>query len=257
MIFNMNGNSESPDMTAEKVKYGDGNVDQALGTLEDELTANGKRIYLDYKDGKYGYNIDPLRGADTFSPFRSGGSSESEFTNLTTVASITGDKLPTIINGSGYITIKRISYTSNTVDQLNVYIDDNTEPFRISSTITSGLQGGFYTLFFQKSIRFENGSKTDTYFYQTLLADELIAEKYKIIHSTTYMTNYITITGKGKILISTYNNSPTIRYSVDNLSEQSFPFNSNQCMEFIFNESFTFKSLNEYFQLYYIAYTEI
>ena len=40
-----------------------------LSELKDELTANGNRIYMDYHDGKYGYNIDPQRGADTFRPF--------------------------------------------------------------------------------------------------------------------------------------------------------------------------------------------
>ena len=34
-----------------------------------ELTANGNRLYMDYKDGKYGYNTAANRGADTFHPF--------------------------------------------------------------------------------------------------------------------------------------------------------------------------------------------
>lgn len=37
--------------------------------LVGELTANGHRLYMDYKDGKYGYNTSPTRGADTFTPF--------------------------------------------------------------------------------------------------------------------------------------------------------------------------------------------
>lgn len=40
-----------------------------IGTLENEFTANGKRIYLDYKNGKYGINTAAGRGADTFIPF--------------------------------------------------------------------------------------------------------------------------------------------------------------------------------------------
>lgn len=36
-----------------------------------ELTANGNRLYMDYKNGKYGYNTSPTRGADTFRPFSS------------------------------------------------------------------------------------------------------------------------------------------------------------------------------------------
>lgn len=33
------------------------------------LTANNTRIYMDYHDGKYGYNTSASRGADTFHPF--------------------------------------------------------------------------------------------------------------------------------------------------------------------------------------------
>lgn len=39
--------------------------------LISELSANGSRFYFDYQDGQYGYNTDPARGADTFSPFSS------------------------------------------------------------------------------------------------------------------------------------------------------------------------------------------
>lgn len=46
------------------------NVKPKVATLEEELTANGNRIYMDYKNGKYGYNTSPTRGADTFTPFR-------------------------------------------------------------------------------------------------------------------------------------------------------------------------------------------
>lgn len=37
--------------------------------LISELSANGNRFYFDYQNGRYGYNTDPARGADTFSPF--------------------------------------------------------------------------------------------------------------------------------------------------------------------------------------------
>lgn len=37
--------------------------------LNSSLTANSNQFYFDYKDGKYGFNTDPNRGADTFNPF--------------------------------------------------------------------------------------------------------------------------------------------------------------------------------------------
>lgn len=48
-------------------------LDSETTTLENQLTANNTPIYLDYHDGKYGYNTDPNRGADTFNPFNEGG----------------------------------------------------------------------------------------------------------------------------------------------------------------------------------------
>lgn len=47
-------------------------VKEGLNMLNDSLTANNNQFYFDYQDGKYGYNTDPNRGADTFSPFSSG-----------------------------------------------------------------------------------------------------------------------------------------------------------------------------------------
>lgn len=35
------------------------------------MTANDTKFYFDYKDGQWGFNTDPARGADTFHPFRS------------------------------------------------------------------------------------------------------------------------------------------------------------------------------------------
>ena len=44
-------------------------VEGKVSTIENELTANNRRIYMDYQGGKYGYNTSANRGADTFHPF--------------------------------------------------------------------------------------------------------------------------------------------------------------------------------------------
>lgn len=46
----------------------------AVKELNDSLTVpeDGVKYYADKKDGKYGVNTDPSRGADTFIPFKSG-----------------------------------------------------------------------------------------------------------------------------------------------------------------------------------------
>lgn len=44
----------------------------SLISLNNSLIANSKHFYFDYKNGKYGYNTNPNRGADTFVPFSNG-----------------------------------------------------------------------------------------------------------------------------------------------------------------------------------------
>lgn len=64
------GNSLVPGVNIEATT-----VSGLINILEDEFTANGNRLYMDYKNGKYGMNTDPERGADTFIPFKSGSQS--------------------------------------------------------------------------------------------------------------------------------------------------------------------------------------
>lgn len=46
-------------------------VTNNINSINKSLTANSKHFYFDYKNGKYGYNTDSSRGADTFFPFSS------------------------------------------------------------------------------------------------------------------------------------------------------------------------------------------
>lgn len=47
-------------------------VNSAYTKINNQLKANNKEIYMDYKDGRYGYNTSANRGADTFHPFSAG-----------------------------------------------------------------------------------------------------------------------------------------------------------------------------------------
>ena len=47
-----------------------GAVYSAYTKLNNQLKANNNEIYMDYQNGKYGYNTSASRGADTFHPFR-------------------------------------------------------------------------------------------------------------------------------------------------------------------------------------------
>lgn len=47
-------------------------VSQMLSGVEDQLTYDTTKFYLDFKNGKWGWNESAERGADTFHPFNSG-----------------------------------------------------------------------------------------------------------------------------------------------------------------------------------------
>lgn len=59
--------------TTDYSRVGNGTISGGLvylnNQMNNQLTANGNKFYFDYQDGKYGYNTDPQRGADTFLPF--------------------------------------------------------------------------------------------------------------------------------------------------------------------------------------------
>ena len=44
-------------------------LNSAYSKINNQLKANNNEIYMDYKNGKYGYNTSSNRGADTFHPF--------------------------------------------------------------------------------------------------------------------------------------------------------------------------------------------
>lgn len=56
--------------TADYSGIGNGTVSGGLVQFDNQLTANNNKIYMDYKDGKYGINTSSNRGADTFIPFK-------------------------------------------------------------------------------------------------------------------------------------------------------------------------------------------
>lgn len=239
MIINTGGSGGA---NAESVKYDDSTVAQALNTLEDELTANGTRIYLDYKDGQYGYNTDALRGADTFSPFSSGG----DFNVVNTVADVTGNKLPTV-SGCGYFTLRKTSTTDNT--ELNIYIDGLSKPFYYSGNNS-------LTLYFQESIRFTGGVSGDTYLYQTVLADKPVRKKYTITRGEAKATP-VTINGKGKIVFTSGYYSTSMYLTLDQVNKSDISLSGGTPLGLSFNNGISFYSWTSNYPVYYLAYVEV
>lgn len=61
-------------------------VTSDVESVQESVKIDGRQVYLDVRDGVYGFNTQPERGADTFTPFKSGsseggGSSGSGFTS--------------------------------------------------------------------------------------------------------------------------------------------------------------------------------
>lgn len=59
-------------------------ISQANNDLNESLTANNTQFVFDYQDGKYGFNTDPNRGADSFHPFKHN-SGALKFVKITSV----------------------------------------------------------------------------------------------------------------------------------------------------------------------------
>ena len=258
MIFNATSGSGS--VNAESVQYGNTNVDQALSTLEsndtiltnsvnslttrtitleNELTANGNRIYLDYKDGKYGYNTSASRGADTFYPFKSG----NEYNVITTVNSGT---LSTI-SGHGYITLTRLSGSNTT---LNIVIDDNSAEFFLYDDSKQ------ITLFFQKKIQFSGNAVGNTYLYQTVLSGETIDNKYSITQGDVTGTSTY-LYGKGKVVLSSKGLNTNVTFSIDGNNSTSVTVYRGVVFELWFNQTIELKAGSVNYPLSYIAYVEL
>ena len=229
-------------------------ITKDIAEIQNELTVNNVKLYFDYKDGKYGYNTDPKRGADTFNPFKSGDSGDNIYTKLTTVSGVKGDQLPTI-TGSGYIILRRLGGGSG--GYLDVYIDGNTQSFKIASEYNYGITGDFWKFYFQESIRFSIDNNINTYYYQTLLSEKTVPKKYNIIQGVNSGSSYSEITGKGRALISPASVGFTAYYIVDNGTENSISFRGNQHLEIMFTKSLKIYSGSTYNQLYYLAYVEI
>jgi hypothetical protein len=231
MIFNVS-------KSADDIKYNNTNVAEALTDLENELTANGKRIYLDYKDGKYGYNTSELRGADTFNPFSSG---SPEYT-LSTTLEVGGDELGTI-TGCGYISIKRIK-SGNSSNRVNVYIDGNTVPFKMAGS-------DFYFFHFTKSISFTGGVLDNIYFYQLKLTNE--PSKYRVQQGTFGNGKALSLNGKGKVIAISTAALLGMTFDVDG----SYSIDANMITDKPFYIDFNYNvSLMSYNGIDYIAYLD-
>ena len=94
----------------------------ALKNVNNSLIANSKHFYFDYKDGKYGYNTNPNRGADTFVPF------SSSIKEIVVVSGMIGASWLTLANiKNNYF----ISYANN------VTVNNNSEYFNmVDSTLS-------------------------------------------------------------------------------------------------------------------------
>lgn len=82
------------------------------------LTANSYNFVFDYQDGKYGYNTDPNRGADTFVPFSSAGYSIPTTMSINAYYTVGGSTVRLPLKD-----IKKISFNWSKSYYCSAYID--------------------------------------------------------------------------------------------------------------------------------------
>lgn len=69
-INEINGKINSIDTSIGTINTNISNINTSINNLNSELTASGTKFYFDYKNGKWGWNSSPARGAGTFHPFK-------------------------------------------------------------------------------------------------------------------------------------------------------------------------------------------
>ena len=109
---------------------------KCVNSLNNSLKANSKHFYFDYKNGKYGFNTDSNRGADTFFPFNSGIS----FENATCILS--GGKSVAITAGKKYVAVA-LGHTQSDTQGASVSIS---APTCDITYLTEGIAWGNYSI---------------------------------------------------------------------------------------------------------------
>ena len=69
-INEIDGKINSIDTSIGTINTNINNINTSINNLNSELTASGTKFYFDYKNGKWGWNSSPARGAGTFHPFK-------------------------------------------------------------------------------------------------------------------------------------------------------------------------------------------
>lgn len=98
-------------------------VANEITSVNNSLIANSKHFYFDYKNGKYGYNTNPNRGADTFVPFKNGVTLiDSDLYKSKTYALKSGKYLFDCCMFSSYATL---SHFDLTIDGTTINVEDS------------------------------------------------------------------------------------------------------------------------------------
>lgn len=130
-------------------------VNSAYNKINDQLKANNNEIYMDYKNGKYGYNTSANRGADTFHPFSSATEIVADLPKSLTTSCAHGDGFA---YGSASISVKaqfkgrvsvsgdgKVRKNSGSESQSVSFVEGDTLTFSILKSVTSGESGSAST----------------------------------------------------------------------------------------------------------------
>ena len=174
---------------------------------------------------------------------------QDDFNQLTTVENIAAKDLTTIY-GNGYITLKKTDGPD--AQYLKVYVDNNTEPFKVAMHGGGNTLSNYLRLYFEDNIRFEPFS-TQSFYYQTLLSDKPLPKRYNITQGAISKTTELSLQGKGRIIIAHNIIGTTYPVTIDG-QLVNIQLNAQFYTEIYFMKSF--KCTSEY-ELNYIAYVEI
>lgn len=151
-----------------------------ISSITNQLKANNTSIYMDYHDGKYGYNTSANRGAGTFHPFNSGAATLTYFGQSGTYTVPESGKLYMFLTavietvewyGTGGVTLHKsttIRILKNNIQvavaEASININDRNNYFNVNrnGTFVEVDKGDVITI--QTSAEGTEGNVTDVFF---------------------------------------------------------------------------------------------
>ena len=130
-------------------------VNSAYTKINNQLKANNNEIYMDYKNGKYGYNTSSNRGADTFHPFKNAADIITDLPSFLSTGCTHGDgfaygtaSMSIIAQFNGSVSVSgegRVSKNGGSDSSSVSFVEGDILTFGILKSVQSGQSGSATT----------------------------------------------------------------------------------------------------------------